>query len=532
MALIYRSIVEIDDAQATFTDRAPALARDWLRRKLQDEGFELPDTDEPWSNDGIEISVSRASDPTCSVVRVEVFEGAREDAAEVKTTLTALREPERSWAWVDLERWTHDHRTSRWVPAPPGVLRNVLRSEVARRGAIKLEDRPALFEGDAGSLLVDVVLDPLREVPVVVVSYNKSETDGVAQAFERGRELAKRLAGVAAVYVLGRDAVSAFSKEMLATFGPDMDVHSGAVRTYLPRAGSDSDYAGRHRFIPFHKLESRQSDLAARIIAPVLFRGAVETPPPAVWRSSARILLAGGPAEADYDELLKALDEENAELKRQVEELEAALSNERDSVMSLARQLDDLDRRQRFFREELRKLDPAAISYQPAVAFEPAFCSEVVEHARGTLSFLVVPEEIDEGVSELDEHPDESWARKAWLALRALDEYARAKSKGRYDKDFKTCCEQSGTDIVVPLSWVARKESKLTMENDRFRELRRLPVSTDVDPTGRLLMEAHIKIEQGGTPCPRIHFHDDTRGKTGKVHIGWFGDHLDSRAKS
>lgn len=63
-------------------------------------------------------------------------------------------------------------------------------------------------------------------------------------------------------------------------------------------------------------------------------------------------------------------------------------------------------------------------------------------------------------------------------------------------------------------------------------EFRRLLVSTDVDPTRRLLMEAHIKIEQGGTPCPRIHFDDDTRGETGKIHIGWFGDHLDSRAKS
>jgi hypothetical protein len=45
-------------------------------------------------------------------------------------------------------------------------------------------------------------------------------------------------------------------------------------------------------------------------------------------------------------------------------------------------------------------------------------------------------------------------------------------------------------------------------------------------------METHIKIEPGGSPAPRIHFYDDTRGPTGKVHIGWFGDHLDSHAKS
>jgi hypothetical protein len=45
-------------------------------------------------------------------------------------------------------------------------------------------------------------------------------------------------------------------------------------------------------------------------------------------------------------------------------------------------------------------------------------------------------------------------------------------------------------------------------------------------------MEEHIKIEQGGSPCPRIHFYDDTRGSTGRIHVGWFGDHLDSAAKS
>jgi hypothetical protein len=45
-------------------------------------------------------------------------------------------------------------------------------------------------------------------------------------------------------------------------------------------------------------------------------------------------------------------------------------------------------------------------------------------------------------------------------------------------------------------------------------------------------MEEHIKIEPGGTPCPRIYYYDDTRGVTKKIHVGWFGDHLDSRAKS
>jgi len=41
-----------------------------------------------------------------------------------------------------------------------------------------------------------------------------------------------------------------------------------------------------------------------------------------------------------------------------------------------------------------------------------------------------------------------------------------------------------------------------------------------------------IKIEQGGYPSPRIHFHDDTGGATSQVHVGYFGVHLDNKSKN
>jgi hypothetical protein len=39
-------------------------------------------------------------------------------------------------------------------------------------------------------------------------------------------------------------------------------------------------------------------------------------------------------------------------------------------------------------------------------------------------------------------------------------------------------------------------------------------------------MLAHLKIAEGGGPlAPRVYFHDDTRGPTGRVHIGFIGPH-------
>jgi hypothetical protein len=39
-------------------------------------------------------------------------------------------------------------------------------------------------------------------------------------------------------------------------------------------------------------------------------------------------------------------------------------------------------------------------------------------------------------------------------------------------------------------------------------------------------MLAHLKIaEGGGHLAPRVYFHDDTGGATGKAHVGFVGPH-------
>ena len=69
-------------------------------------------------------------------------------------------------------------------------------------------------------------------------------------------------------------------------------------------------------------------------------------------------------------------------------------------------------------------------------------------------------------------------------------------------------------------------ESESVMNNKAQRSARILPVSVEVDPSGVIEMQAHMKIaEGGGTDIPRIYFYDDTKGKTGKVHVGFFGPH-------
>jgi hypothetical protein len=58
-----------------------------------------------------------------------------------------------------------------------------------------------------------------------------------------------------------------------------------------------------------------------------------------------------------------------------------------------------------------------------------------------------------------------------------------------------------------------------------------LPVDRAVDASGSVYMPAHVKLGMGGK-FPRIHFYDDSKGMTGRVHVGYLGVHLASIRKN
>ena len=68
------------------------------------------------------------------------------------------------------------------------------------------------------------------------------------------------------------------------------------------------------------------------------------------------------------------------------------------------------------------------------------------------------------------------------------------------------------------------KDSDTAVE--AFEQDRMFEVDRRVEPSGEVVMEAHLKVSTGGgSLAPRIYFIDDTKGATGKVHIGFIGPH-------
>ena len=533
MALIYRSIFEVEEAD--FVEHAQGHAAEWLRWKLDQPELELtPGSSLLDEEHGIELRCMTGSDGDRGVLRVDLYENRENKGEQVASTFTAFNDGERSWSWMDVDRWTTRPDTTPWLSYAPSLVNTILGSSNCSRGPTKLQRTHKLLTAQEVPLLVASILEPTRIVPLVVVTYQRSE-DGAAGAEARASELTRHLAGIGSVFVLGPGAVTPFSQLMLKEAGPFMDAHSGTVRVYEPGAGSERDYPRRHRYVPFHKLDGRRAELAARILAPTLLRRATEIAPPSIWRDQLRALVepAAGDEYGDYQELFELASGELEEARAERGELADQLAEAELSNVELLASLGDLQRKLKYVRGKLAAHEGAEAFAEPEPSsFRPDFCSEVVDEARKQLDLVEIHESVDEHAAELDEHANGAWAQRAWSALQALQSYAEAKRDDGFKGNFKNFCSTSAGDVVLPTQWIGLHESEKVRGNQRFRDLRTLPISTQAVAEGRIYMDSHIRIQVGGTPCPRIHFYDDTNGNTGKIHIGWFGDHLDSFSKS
>ncbi len=257
-----------------------------------------------------------------------------------------------------------------------------------------------------------------------------------------------------------------------------------------------------------------------------------------------------GPVNADVRTLSTQLREANDEISflyAEIEVFEAqlrqeektrseveALRDERDfadlELAEAERTAERLRARLRWLESELAKLDVHVVGSdtpEDPLAEAPGNVVEVLELAAARLPHLAIGATAD-AAAGLDVHPrSERWAIKTWQALVALNAYAEARSNGMFANSFLAWCQEppSGA-LAIPATWVAMGESETTNSMPKLREARTFPVPVGIDHSGHVYMPAHIKIQQGGSPCPRIHFHDDAGGTTARIHIGYVGDHL------
>ena len=157
---------------------------------------------------------------------------------------------------------------------------------------------------------------------------------------------------------------------------------------------------------------------------------------------------------------------------------------------------------------------------------EVSSIAEAVSAGRKHLSGVVIPENIKGDLEELDQTLNSrTWGNSVWRGLVALNTYAL--QSNRKPGGFHEWCKDAESARVwnFGVNKYAADESETVKRKEDLRKLRVFPIDRDVDSSGYLYMGAHLKIANG-LLAPRLYFHDDTEGKTRKIHVGYIGRHL------
>jgi hypothetical protein len=511
MSTVYRAVFS-DDREDPVT-AARGLFGAWLVGKGID--IEVPATGRA-DAEGHAVEVIASEDDDVSAIRLRLDE--EKSGQRWSTILTAMANGPEGWVWVDLERVSDDAYGPPPVVAPPGLVRSFLESSTCRAGSTVLRvGYRSVDEHGVGSL-VEELLDPDRTVPVVVASRDAADPQA---ARARARALASALIGVANVWALDGTATSALSKEL----GPALHVYGGAVRTFFPGLTVPDRYPTRHRFTR-RELFLPHPRHGAQAVARAIVAKAAGGRPPLLFRNRVALMPGFTRQGRDAEQLLAELvaveedrDRFHQDLEWQILETEEAASE----AESLRRRVKWLEQRAADMGDYVAGTETPATEI-PTVA---ADCVEALDMAKAHLSMVAVGN--TEGTAAaLDQNPKAAtWGRKAWQALCALQSYAEAKASGEVTGNFLSFCRSPlPAADVIPTEWVAAGESETTTNNPRFRQARTFPVPVEVSGDGHAYMEEHVRLEKGSDPAPRIHFWDDTRGRTGKIYVGYLGRHL------
>lgn len=513
MSLIYRAIWQDDPTDAH--ERALAAFRWWVGIRHRGERELAVDTEE--SVDGVTTLVRFAEGDAGSIQRATVH--VDNGAERLTTTLISTVTPEgASSVWVDQERVCDDAFAAFEVHAPELSTRLIAQGIRPRRGPVALTVKPTARAAKHVATFAALLAQPDRDLPIIAMT-RASDTDA-ARCLEVGIRAARVLAGSAAVYLLDRGA----EKEFANLVGHESAVAEGAVRVYLPGFSPDEESPWRHHVLDPERV-ARDPDALGSTIVQLLAPAIASRRAPSEYERLRPLLL-----RASTNGTSSPVEVERRQLEDRVRDLEVQLGRRDSELIALVDELESAG-------QSINLLQAALAQTGNRARKSPSTCAELVppdadclnaaaELARTYLKGIVLPREACRDLDELDRTiKSGAWGRAAWRGLRALDAFAQDRD---FAPGFWEWCQADRSAFGWPATpkKLAMSESETVMSSDRLRRMRVFPVDTAVAADGRIEMQAHLKVVEGGNhQIPRIYFHDDRKGVTGKVHIGFFGPH-------
>ena len=461
-----------------------------------------------------------------------------------RVTIRLIRRDEKQYVWVDVEDFS----------ASPGLesmdkIQSLIQELIddseknhgnPRRGEIRFQSRAQI----AGSVAVKLIPQSNRKAAIICIAHDPLREEDQKRL---AKLLARQFAGSALVVYLPPGDLGRFQNEV----GGDLSLYPGEIRIYPPAKKGSRNVISIPPISSLNIQKTKHEKISARVLQ-ALQSSLVATPVPQVCEEGARLLRGfQNPDDErmqerqniDFENLLK----ENERLRETV----ASLHSDRDHDLEAIDHLEDqLRNTKRMMQEsedwwrglldeenekrvaaeeertdvELRFIDFAMSENLKRMRKESVYSissiSEALERGRTVLRKVQIPHNVSSMLEDLEGNQrSRSWGRSIWDALLAFNVFAESQFNGNFLK----WCETSGDAFVWHAQNISMRESETVHSNERLRSQRVLPVATELDPSGKVFMEAHLKF--GGSSAPRLYFYDDSKGATGKIHIGGLDPH-------
>jgi hypothetical protein len=460
-----------------------------------------------------------------SLGRAEQFNLIEEHEGNWVTSITAIWTPEENVFWADVR--TELPQSQVGIVKAPSVVRALLLSggePQIGRDSIEVQPKEVDDQNSLDQLIVGLN-DEERVIPYLV--YRVGRDSERRLSVQRATRASETLAGLAQVFVVDENSIRYLNADL-----PDsLRIDECGARLFMPESISKTFDAKLTYFVPSSDLGDDQKQLGRMMLRRI---GTTSQWPevPVTWAMLKR--------ECDNvrNELLKeakekGLDVDTGAIERPVStaELDNEVQRLRERVEFLQSEVvtaviaaeEEAERAEQYINmlvTQLSKNDGPT-----HFALRKNSMESTISDARTYLHHVEIAPNAARRIEVLDASEMSGiWARDFAYFLIALERFAIAKSSGKFSGDFLKWCQEMGE---YSANKIAMNESQPTLNDPELRAKRVFDVPVEVDVTGLKLMVAHAKIQiRGDDRIPRVYFFDDTKGETGKVHIGFIGPHF------
>lgn len=577
MALGYRTILTAAPTEDNLNDIVKAF-KGWITGKKAYS--ELPTSGTLTHASGATLTAASyaSDDGTISAKRWTIIEDWAppkwytnpETSRTGVTNVTLALAEHRLWLWVDVEPptllWTNTNGREVeevQMSGRPTFVQDIINTVNMSDGAAEpLSEFQVIASQNHVDELVRVLADSER-IGAVFVTATPDGADANEWADTITR-LAGQIQGMGIGYALTPEARVIFNRQY---GGAGHWVSPGAMRTFLPGVDlSDVQDAFRHRLLHASTLRDSTDSRIRRILrnaqlkrlnalrVPDALREvdyeflrkerlqpfaalheAVATATPgedeaAIWRAL---------AELAESEVRKALTENKALARRAssaeglLEEVQAENDEQYSQLTAARAEAAALARQADYLRRKLTDLGgegaAAAWSFVDEAAPEtyPETFAELLDRVKDLIGVRFTGDVED--ALELDEHTalGQAALMKTWDALLTFDTYSRARNDGAFDHSLSNFITHQDHGHRVQIGKIVWTEGETVKNNEKYRAQRMLPVDKKVDPSGKTLMVAHLKLSNLTGVAPRLYF-KDTYSDVGYVTVGYLGSHMDN----